>query len=92
MILYLVYDLKNNSCTSPAIAENFNEAQLALKAINPENLSDLVIHELTTLHSLYDLFLLEINENKSLPDFLTSRSDSVTPESTQQPEGASDSV
>lgn len=46
MILYLVYDKKNNTCTSPTVAHTFLDAQEALKEINPENLSDLILHEI----------------------------------------------
>lgn len=74
MLLYLVVDTKNHSVTAPAIAMDLQEAETALKTINPENLEDLKIHPLTTFISLYDLFLLDINHNKSLPDFLNNRS------------------
>ncbi|UOF78628.1 hypothetical protein [Microviridae sp.] len=87
MILYLVYDKKNNSATAPAIAPSFEEAQRALKQIYPENIDDLVIHELIKLNSFYDLFLITLDENKPLPDFIL-RSDDVTPSSTLQDEVA----
>lgn len=88
MILYLVYDKKNNTCTSPTVVHTFLDAQEALKEINPENLSDLILHEICTINSIYDFFLLSPNENKNLPDFLINRSDDSSATSTQQAEGA----
>ena len=90
MILYLVYDKKNNTCTHPALAIDVAEATQALHQINPENLSDLIIYPICTINSIYDFFILSPDQNKKLPEFLITRSDSVTPESTQQAGGALD--
>lgn len=93
MILYLVYDSKNQSCTAPAIATDFNEAEQALLSINPENIDDLHIHVLTQLHSFLDLFLLDVNVEKPLPNFILQKSTPAIEDNgvTQQPEGVSDS-
>lgn len=69
-ILYLVYDKKNNTCTPPAFAESLAQAEAALSEINPENISDLIIHPLLTISNIYDFFLLSIDTTKSLPDFI----------------------
>lgn len=89
MILYLVYDKKSNSCSAPVIADSYEDALSALHTLNPDNISDLIIHPLTNLHSFLDLFLLDINLSKHLPDFLSSRSDDSSESSTLQPTGAS---
>ena len=84
MLLYLVYDSTAKTVSYPLTAPNAETAYQALQELNPENLSDLIIHPLLTLNSPLDLFLLSLDENKTLPAFLINRSDSVTPESTQQ--------
>lgn len=88
MLLFIVYDKSSNKCTAPAIAEDISEATEALKLINPENINDLIIHPLCNLTSLYDLFLLTIDENLSLPDFILNRSVESTLSPTQQGEAA----
>lgn len=94
MILYLVFDKKNHTCTSPAFGHDLSEAQEALRLINPENIDDLVIHVITEIKSIYDFFLLTVDENKSLPDFILNRSALAgeANEATPQPEGVSESL
>jgi len=90
MILYLVCDLKNQTSTAPAVADSLELAQDALKEINPENLDDLHIHILAELSTFLDLFLLDVNPEKKLPEFLFNRTAEVTPSASHQPEGGSD--
>lgn len=90
MLLYLVYDKKNNTTTAPALAQDLNEVKAALREVNPENSNDLVIHELCYLSSFLDLFFLDLDQNKQLPSYVLSniRSAEVTPSATHQAESA----
>jgi len=73
MILYLVYDKKQQRVSSPLLVNSFESALGSMKELNPENIEDLEIHQLCELQSSLDLFLLDINSSKSLPDFLTQK-------------------
>lgn len=70
MLLYLVYDKDKKTLSAPLLAPTQEIAENALKELNPENLSSLIIHPLITLNSPIDLFLLSIDETISLPDFV----------------------
>jgi len=74
MVLYLIYDSTAKTVTHPMVAHSLQIAQNALNELNPENLNDLHIHILTELNDLLDLFLLNIDENKTLPEFIINRS------------------
>lgn len=74
MLLYLVFDTQTQRVTPPILANDLEEAYQALKQINPENLSNLIIHPLLNINDSLDLFLLSIDSNKELPAFLTTRS------------------
>jgi len=76
MLLYLVYDKDQKTLSTPLLAPTLEIAQNSLKELNPENLSSLIIHPLQTLQSPLDLFLLSIDENKNLPDFILSNTSS----------------
>lgn len=75
MLLYLVYDKDQKTLSTPLLAPTLQIAETSLKQLNPENLSSLIIHPLADLKNPLDLFLLSIDENKILPDFLITRSD-----------------
>lgn len=98
MILYLVFDKKNHTCTPPAFAMDFNDAQQALLHMNPSNLDDLIIHEITQINSIYDFFNLTVDSSKSLPTYVIESQlhqerlalAREANEATQQAEGALD--
>nr|QJB19041.1 MAG: hypothetical protein [Microvirus sp.] len=89
MLLYLVVNLVDQSITPPALGESLEQVKQALKQINPENISDLHIHPLLTINDPLDFFLISLDSEKKLPDFILNRSADVTSSATQQPEGAS---
>lgn len=70
MLLYLVYDTDQKTLSTPLLAPSLEIAQASLQELNPENLSSLIIHPLSTLTSPLDLFLISIDETKFLPDFI----------------------
>lgn len=70
MLLYLVYDKDQKTLSTPLLAPTQEIAQTSLNQLNPENLQSLIIYPLATLNSYLDLFLLNIDETKPLPDFL----------------------
>lgn len=70
MLLYLVYDKDQKTLSAPLLAPTQEIAENALRELNPENLSSLIIHPLITLNNPLDLFLLSIDETISLPDFV----------------------
>lgn len=72
-LLFIVFDKSNHTCTPPAYADSLAQAEAALSEINPENLSDLIIHPLLYINSIYDFFLLSLDTTKPLPHFLTSQ-------------------
>jgi len=89
MILYTVYDKSKHTFSYPLVAPDAATAESALKTINPENLSDLIILIITTLTSLADLLCLRPDPNVDLIETyptLYNRSDST--ESQGQAEGA----
>lgn len=88
-ILYVVYDKSKKTLSQPLIGPSLEVATDSLNLLNPENLSDLIIHPILTLNSNLDLFLLSIDPTKSLPDFIIDKSGEVTSSPTQQPTGAS---
>lgn len=92
MLLYLVVNLSDNSITPPALGESLEQVELALKQINPENISDLHIHSLLTINNPLDFFLLSLDSEKKLPDFILNRSADVTSSATQQPKGVSSPI
>lgn len=75
MLLYLVYDKDKKTLSTPLLAPTQEIAVNSLKELNPENLDSLLIYPLQTLNSPLDLFLLAIDENKSLPDFILTSDD-----------------
>jgi hypothetical protein len=77
MLLYLVYDKKQKTLSTPLLAPTLEIAQNSLNQLNPENLSDLIIYPLQNLNSPLDLFLLAIDEQKALPDFIIPRDNSL---------------
>ena len=77
MLLYLVFDRKQSTVSTPLLAPSLECAQRALEELNPENLSDLILHPLFTLDSPLDLFLLGINDKTILPPFLKPWSNSL---------------
>lgn len=74
MQLYLVYDKDQKTLSNPLLAPTLQIAQDSLNQLNPENLQSLIIYPLAILNNPLDLFLLSIDETKSLPDFLISSS------------------
>lgn len=70
MLLYLVYDTQEKTVSTPLLAPTQEIAQDALNQLNPENLSNLIIHPLAILNSPLDLFLLSLDENLNLPNYL----------------------
>ncbi|KIM02874.1 MAG: hypothetical protein KU29_13690 [Sulfurovum sp. FS06-10] len=84
MLLYLVYDTVLKTLSTPLIAPSLEIAQSSLKELNPENLSDLQLHPLTKLNNPLDLFLLTLDTNIPLPDFLTNASKSSLEHSTSE--------
>lgn len=79
MLLYLVYDKVQRTVSTPLLAPTLEIAQTALKQLNPENLNNLIIHPLSDLKNVLDLFLLNLDENKTLPEFLITKSDDSSP-------------
>lgn len=77
MLLYLVYDKDKKTLSAPLLAPTQEIAENALKDLNPENLSSLIIHPLITLNNPIDLFLLSIDETISLPDFVIGAANSL---------------
>jgi len=73
MILYLVYDKKQQRVSSPLLVNSLESALGSMKELNPENIEDLELYELCELQSSLDLFLLDINTTRTLPDFLTKK-------------------
>lgn len=76
MLLYLVYDTKNETVSYPLTAPSLEIAQASLYKLNPQNISDLIIHPLLTLNHPLDLFLLSIDTNKPLPSYIHRSGDS----------------
>ncbi|UYD39240.1 MAG: hypothetical protein [Wigfec virus K19_170] len=70
-ILYLVFDSQKQTLSTPLLAPTLEIAQQSLNSLNPENLSSLSIHQLAILNSPLDLFLLSIDETKTLPSNIT---------------------
>lgn len=77
MLLYLVYDKDKKTLSAPLLAPTQEIAENALKELNPENLSSLIIHPLSNLKQPLDLFLLSIDETISLPDFVIGAANSL---------------
>lgn len=77
MLLYIVYDKDKKTLSAPLLAPTQEIAENALKELNPENLSSLIIHPLISLNSPIDLFLLSIDETISLPDFVIGAANSL---------------
>lgn len=73
MLLYLIYDKDKKTLSTPLLAPTLEIAETSLKELNPENLQSLIISPLAHLTSPLDLFLLAIDENKPLPNFITPR-------------------
>jgi hypothetical protein len=73
MLLYLVFDKDKKTLSTPLLAPTLEIAETSLKELNPENLDSLLIYPIATLNSPLDLFLLAIDENKPLPDFILPR-------------------
>lgn len=84
MLLYLVYDKDQKTLSTPLLAPTQEIAQTSLNQLNPENLTSLIIYPLAILNNPLDLFLLNIDENKSLPEFLTNTSDDNIVEDTSE--------
>ena len=74
MLLYLVYDKDQKTLSTPLLAPTQEIAQNSLNTLNPENLHSLIIYPLAILNNPLDLFLISIDENKSLPDFILNTS------------------
>lgn len=72
MLLYVVYDKDQKTLSTPLLAPTQEIAQNSLNTLNPENLNSLIIYPLAILNSPLDLFLISIDETKSLPEFLLS--------------------
>jgi len=77
MLLYLVFDKNKKTVSTPLLAPSLEIAQTSLNQLNPENLNDLIIHPIKVLSSPLDLFLLNIDETLSLPDFIIPRDNSL---------------
>ena len=84
MLLYLVYDKDQKTLSTPLLAPTQEIAQNSLNTLNPENLNSLIIYPLAILNSPLDLFLISIDENKALPDFLLNTSDANIVEDTNE--------
>jgi len=76
MLLYLVYDKDKKTVTTPLLAPTLEIAEISLRELNPENLTSLILYPLFDLNSPLDLFLLAINEEKPLPNFIIARENS----------------
>jgi len=85
MVLYVVYDKDQKTLSTPLLAPTQEIAQNSLNSLNPENLNSLIIYPLAILNSPLDLFLISIDENKSLPDFLLSNSSTDSSPIGEQP-------
>lgn len=70
MLLYVVFDKVKRTLSTPLLAPSLEIADSSLKELNPENLSDLIIHPLQTLNNPLDLFLLRTDDSIELPDFI----------------------
>jgi len=79
MLLYVVYDKDQKTLSTPLLAPTLEIAQNSLNTLNPENLTSLIIHPLAILSSPLDLFLISVDDTKSLPDFLLNSSDDSSP-------------
>jgi len=84
MLLYVVYDKDQKTLSTPLLAPTQEIAQNSLNTLNPENLNSLIIYPLAILNSPLDLFLISIDENKALPEFLTNTSDDNIVEDTNE--------
>jgi hypothetical protein len=84
MLLYVVYDKDQKTLSTPLLAPTQEIAQTSLNQLNPENLQSLIIYPLAILNSPLDLFLISIDENKALPEFLINTSDDNIVEDTNE--------